>query len=244
MLSNIMYKFSVFGDFTQLKYTSENIKNMLDIKSEKVLLPNVISQLGVSGSVEQRIQLVSVDHTVTLSVLQERIDVEIYSDKQEGFHDEDVKKTMDELRSIMGQIYNVFSDDIPMATRIAMITSYVYFDISDEEKIRFRNRFVNDIGFYKDTMTDEFFIDLVGNVTYNMNNRDEMVNAITMIKRLFPSAGIGVDGPVDGYQVDFDINTVPKNKKNRFAPDVYEEFFKQFEDTVSSLRVDILDGCE
>lgn len=88
MVSNVMYKFSVFGDFSQLKYSSDNMKKLLDVKAEKILIPNVISQAGLSGTVEQRMQLVSTDHTIIISVLQERIDVEIYSDKQTGFGSE------------------------------------------------------------------------------------------------------------------------------------------------------------
>lgn len=199
MIANIMYKFSIFGDFTQLKYSSENMKNMLDVKSEKALLPNVISQIGVSGGAEQRMQLVSNDHTIILSVLQERIDIEIYSDKQEGFRDEEINKIMDTLGSIMEQINNVFQDNIPLANRMALVTSYVYFDVSDEDKLRFRNRFVKPLDFYKETMTDEFFVNLVGNITYNINNRDEKMNVVTVINRLFPSVGKGIDGPADGY---------------------------------------------
>lgn len=244
MVSNVMYKFSVFGDFSQLKYSSDNMKKLLDVKAEKILIPNVISQAGLSGTVEQRMQLVSTDHTIIISVLQERIDVEIYSDKQTGFGSEHFRKIVLQLVELMRQIHLVFQEEISDATRMALVARYVYFDISDEIKAGFRDRFVNTLDFYKDKMTDEFFVNIVGNITYKINNKDEVMNVVTVITRLFPSQGIGVDIPVDGYQIDFDINTMPQNKENRFNPEVYDEFAKQFEKTIAELRNSVLDGCE
>ena len=244
MLSNVMYKFSVFGDFSQLKYSSDNMKKLLDVKAEQTLIPNVISQAGISGMVEQRMQLVSMDHTIIISVLQERIDVEIYSDKKIGFGNEHIEKIVIQLTNLMRQICLVFQERISDAARMALVTRYVYFDITDERKADFRDRFVNTLDFYNDKMTDEFLVNIVGNITYKINNNDEVMNVVTVINRLFPSQGIGVDIPVDGYQIDFDINTMPQNKENRFKPEVYDEFAKQFEETIVELRNSVLDGCE
>ena len=92
-----------------------------------------------------------------------------------------------------------------MANRVAWFVSYVLFEIDDDEKQEYINRFLKKPTFYQSNCTDDLLVRFSGRSEYNLAGRKEIINVITTISRLLSSPGAPIE--VDGYKIDFDINT-------------------------------------
>lgn len=222
MLSNISYKFSTFADYSNIMYSQDNIRILMDAFRADDFLPGMVNQIAPDARIPQRLQLSSANQLCRITILNERIDMEIYSDQKSGF----AKEKVDEIRQLMVEsmqkIYKAFEASIPDAYRLAWNVSYVYFEVSQEEMMQFRSRFLKDPSFYQENATDEFVARFAGRISREIAGRPEMHNVLTTIERLFPTPGIGYQ--VDGYKIGFDINTHQANRKNRFADTDFKEF--------------------
>lgn len=240
MLANIIYKFSTFADYSRINYTPENMTKLLNVYANKDLLPGVIMQPSEDG-MSQRIQLSNTDRTLIVSVLRERIDVERYSDKREGFNKAEISILRDELGLMIQKIYSLFGNTLPDAYRLAWNVSYAYFDISAETKEAFRNKFLKSFSFYTDHSTDEFIAQYAATLPRDIENRAEIINVLTTMGRLFRDASVGF--PVDGYKIDIDVNTHQDNRKNRFVETSIPEFISVAYDIQQNLIGEVMNGC-
>lgn len=241
MLSNIIYKFSAFADYSVIKYSQENISQMLAVFADKKLLPGMVMQSAPEG-LSQRIQLINVEHTMTITVLRERIDIEIYSNKREGFSEQEVSMRCEEMANMMQEIYALFEEYVPDAWRLAWNVSYAYFDISQDEKNVFRSKFLKELPFYQGSSTDEFIAQYAGIVSRNVGAQKEDINVLTTITRLYKDAAEGF--AVDGYKIDFDINTHQEKRKNRFRGEVMSEFITMAVEIQNTLIGEVVHDCK
>lgn len=127
---------------------------------------------------------------------------------------------------------------------MALITEYVYFEIGIEKRKAFRDKFIRVPKYYENKKTDEVVVKLFGRDKIDINNKDEDINIITNVDRWFPGSGIGMTASVDGYRVEFDLNTSPENKKNRFTEESLPVFVEKMQDIKALLSKEIFDDCE
>lgn len=179
MVSNISYKLSAFADYTNISYTSEKIMRAINAFKGLDFLPNVISEMLAGGSVSQRIQLRTASGGLSITILSERIDVELSSGRKEGFSD-------DEKKSLRSEIYQLLKT------------------------------------VYQSNSTDDLLVRFSGRDESSIAGHLETINAITTISRLISVPGALIE--VDGYKIDFDINTWQENRKNRFDCPNIENF--------------------
>lgn len=222
MLSNISYKFSTFADYSNIMYSQDNIRILLDVFGDNDFLPGMVNQIAPDARIPQRLQLSSANQLCSITILNERIDMEIYSDQKSGFPKQNIVEIRQLMAESMQKIYKAFEISIPDAYRLAWNVAYVYFEVSQEEMMQFRSRFLKDSSFYQENATDEFIARFAGRVSKEIGGRPEMHNVLTTIERLFPTPGIGYQ--VDGYKIGFDINTHQANRKNRFTDIDFKEF--------------------
>lgn len=241
MLSSIMYKLSAFADYSAIKYSQENVSRMLAVFSDRNFLPGMVMQTTPEG-VSQRIQLVNVEHTMLVTLLKERIDIEVYSNRREGFCEEDAARIRLEMADAMQRIYTLFEMSIPDAWRMAWNVDYAYFDISVDEKEAFRRRFLRELDFYRDCSTDEFIAQYAGVVPREIGSRREQMNALTTISRLYQESADGF--AVDGYKIDLDINTHQSHRRNRFAGETMSEFIDRAVEIQHTLIEEIMHDVE
>lgn len=238
MISNISYKLSLFADYMDIAYTNENIFKIMSVFTGENILPGVISEVMQNGNTSKRLQFVSENGAIVVTILSSRIDVEITSLDKSGFTGEEIEQLSEKLQEIIVKIYKAFSDKIPDANRLAWFVTYMNFELSSEEKKNYRNMFVKQIPFYESNMTDEFMVRYSGTKDITINGILENVNAITTISYIVFNQGI--DAEIDGYKIDFDINTWQGNRKNRFNTDNLSEFVNEARKVQSELEVDFI----
>ena len=238
MIANISYKLSAFADYTDISYTSENVLKIITALKEMDLLPGVVQEILVDGNASRRIQLTSVNGDLVVTIFSSRIDAEITSLNKSGFADKERKELIPQLCGIIRTLFEVFGETIPIANRLAWFVSYVNFEIDAEEKKSFREAFLKPISFYESNATDEFMVRYSGREQVQLDNFEETLNILTTITRFLANQGTNVE--IDGYKIDFDINTWQKNRKNRFDGNTVISFVEKATEFQEKLEADFI----
>ena len=222
MMSHVLMRLSSFADYDSLSYSNKHIKKIFDFFSDVELLPNIIPEISQNGMSSPRMQLKVSNFPIIITILTNRIDIDIFSNNQEGFNEEEKSYFNKEILKYMKDIIKCFSNEIQFANRLAWFVSYIYYEISEEDKLNFKNKYLNKTNFFNENETDDF------NVRYCSRRTNELIhehfNIIMSISRLSTISPQNVI--IDGYKIDFDINTIHENKKNRFSEHDYDEFLK------------------
>lgn len=222
MISNISYKLSTFADYSNISYTSENMMKVMRAFEGLELLPGIAQEISADGNTSRRIQLTSANGALTITVYSNRMDAEITSLEKTGFSENEKEKLLPELCELIICMYDEFKQIMPIPNRLAWFTSYVNFELDGEKKKKFREKFIKPTHFYESNLTDEFMVRYAGRENVKINESEEKMNFITTISRWLTDQGTNME--VDGYRIDFDINTWQENRKNRF----YNEDIKAF----------------
>ena len=224
MISNVGYRFTVFADYSNLCFSRESMNKIFDAFNGIDIVPAVVQEVSPDAGVSQRMRFVTNDG-ISIALMSSRIDIDIISGKKEGFLEEEKGKVSSILLQYMTRIYSAFGKMIQDANRMAWGSTFVYFDISSEEKRNFRQRFIQPIRFYRDISVDEFNVCYVGRKKIQITSCDqEEINILTQIIEYVSDNEPRVYGNISGYIISFDINTVPENKKNRFGAQTFDSF--------------------
>lgn len=243
MVSTILYRFTTFADYVNLSFSQQNMKKLLDVFADENLIPSVMKEPMPDGRVAQRLRLGAASQLISVSLFSGRINIEMLSDKKEGFGTEQ-QLVIDTMDKYIKKIYYAFENEIQDAYRLAWGVKNVYFEIDEQERKAYRNRFLKENTFYEDCYTDEFMAQYVGARQVQINNRQEKMNILTTISRWFPDSGLGNAASVDGYGVDFDINTHQAQHKNRFSADVFRQFMNVAVELQEELRGCYFEDCK
>ena len=225
MIANVLYRFSIFADFQFITYNKQNIIKLLKVFDNEEFLPSVIQELLPTGVIAQRIQLIAKDGFSSITFLSERIDIQIIASRKEGFNNVEIKSNKDLLANYMKTIYDVFSDVIPEANRLAWIVDYVNFELTSEQKSLFKNRFQKELPFFKEGETEDMLIRYSAKKRSSVNNKEEVFNVITTIGKWLTNPQTELE--IDGYKIEYDINTDGNNKKNRFDKESFDDFISK-----------------
>lgn len=219
MFANIAYRFTAFADYSVLSFSQERMTSMFKAFEDFSLIPSIVPDV-ISDINSPRMRFIT-DTGLSIAMMSERIDIEIVSKKREGFSESEKDKAASTLLQCIERIYNTFSLIIQDADRLAWGASFVYADISREDKEKFRDRFLKPISFYDGIITDEFNVQYCGRKPVLLNNSlgEEKINILTSVSNYY-----GTLSNIDGYLVMFDINTIPENKKNRFNIEGFKIF--------------------
>ena len=224
MVANIFYKLTCFADYSPLTYNKRDIINVMNAIDEFDLSPSLLQEIDGNGA-SQRMQFTGNNGGLLISVGSERIDIQLSSNRREGFTNEEVEKVQKALLYCMTKLYEVFGKRVPLPYRLAWNTAYVYFDIDQNKKEEYRDRFqVKNPFFSKNPLEDMVVRYGARRDTVIGGRDDEKVNIITTIGRFLTSIG---DNEVDGYQIEHDINTWQMNRINRFTGNDIVEFIKK-----------------
>ena len=94
------------------------------------------------------------------------------------------------------------------------------------------------ISFYESNATDEFMVRYSGREKVQLDNFEETLNILTTITRFLANQGTNVE--IDGYKIDFDINTWQKNRKNRFDGNTVISFVEKATEFQEKLEADFI----
>ena len=222
MFSNVIYKLSAFSDYSSISYNQQDIIEIMQKFNDLNLVPSVFQEVLPNGALSKRMQFVGNNGLILFIINSGRIDIQITSEKKEGFSKDEIPNIKTKIISIYDDLYTILDKLASDPNRLAWYTSYIYFELIDLQKEQYRNRFLKDISFFNDGRLDDMVVRYATRKETDIDALKEKINIITTINRI--EDFIGPDSPVDGYKIEYDINTWQGNKKNRFTTTNVETF--------------------
>lgn len=232
MVIHQLYKISVFGDFSDIQPTTDNMLFLLNAYKDFEMVPSMYQELNFpinsvmlqigpvpqqSAPLLQRIALMTSNTQERFILGSNRIDYEI------SIIDENVNN-IEHFAVYNKKIYEAFNRLFEhykkSSSRFALNTNSWIIDLSANELREFFSRYTNPISIYQDVIMDEWSTRLMTKQKKTIDEMDEVLNIITGItKGLYYKTDDVSHGmpPVDGFVIDIDINTIAENTANRFS---------------------------
>ena len=244
MFSNVIYKLSTFSDYSSISYNQDDTFTFIKSLSDFNLVPSIYQEILPNGSLSRRLHFLG-NNGLLIMINSGRIDIQLTSDKKEGFDKEAISSIKEIFIKIYNCIFSLWGEIVSNPNRLAWYTSCVYFEITENQKADYRNRFLKEISFFKEDRLDDIKI---GSGQYNKKGEEikiykyqdlnEKINIITTINRI--EENLDSDAPIDGYRIDYDINTWQNNKRNRFSCENIETFMNISTDLQQKLDEEFL----
>lgn len=223
MLSNIKYRLSCFADYSNIYYNSEKVDKIISKFSDSILIPSILPEADSVGIVRNGILLTDQTKLFSIAIMGGRIDATLVAGNKEGFEPEKIDEIKHQLINSFNSVYDVFSESIQDAYRMAWYTEYVYFEIDDNHIISYKDKFAKPVDCIKGIETTEFSTKYSAIDLAEIDEKNEKYNLITNINRIQPGSG-GFYDRVNGYMIGFDINTHQNSKKNRINMMNFEKY--------------------
>lgn len=233
MVSNITYKLSVFSDYLRFSYNKDDLISILGAFDEVPLAPAVFQEWLPNGTVSQRMQFSANNGLLLITVLTERIDIQITSNRKDGFTEPELNNVKTKLLDYMNIMLEIASNKAEKPYRLAWFTTYVYFEQSEQAKKDYRNKFLKTLDFFETNPLNDMVVRYGAQRCVKIGDVEETLNVLLTINRHFME--LGPEMRVDGYKADYDINTWQENSKNRF--DVSD--VKSFVEKAYSLQLEL-----
>ena len=130
------------------------------------------------------------------------------------------KTLADHNKKISNAINQIFIKYNKSSSRLALNTSSLISNMTEDDQLSFIKRYSNPISIYKDIVLDEWSTRLMTKKKIEINNTEELINIITCITKGQITQIVGLTQnavPTNGFAVDIDINTIAENSANRFS---------------------------
>ena len=224
MLSNVIYRLISFADYSNIKYSKDNLEKLLRIFNDKNYSVLPLTEERTTGEIYRGISVIGDAYRPIIYISSGRIEIVIASEKKEGFDETEKNELREQMVGYLDRLYTGYRDKIQDANRLAWVSEYVYFEISKQEMHKFRRKFQQPIDYFEEKSTIEFMTQYVAEDMKTVASREEKLNVISNIKRWYPGQGDDFVDSVDGYSIELDINTDAENKKNRFCSKTFRDF--------------------
>lgn len=219
MIVDRVYKISIFGDFSDILPTAENMMYFLEQLKDDGLVPSVFNELKIENGNPapqnfQRIALLSNDGFERIPIASERIDYEIRTTEDIQRSEEWFENAREKIVRVFGVIFNHFNKQ---ASRLALNAENLMIDLTHEEVVAFYDRFPNPISIYDKTKLSDFATSLMIRDDIDVGDKNETINVITQIERTDLKKNVDnqtIDS--EGFIIRGDINTVAENAIQRF----------------------------
>lgn len=230
MIIDKVYKISAFGDFSDIKPTSENMMFLLENFKEYGLIPTLTTEYNITASIDsskapvqnqiQRMALLSNDNTEQIMIGTNRIDYVITADSDMRFSEENFEEFNEKINNAFSKIFQNFDKK---SNRIALNTESLVVNLSDQEIAKFMSKFSNPLRLYQNEL-DEWNTHLMIRCDKEIE-REEKINVITNISKIVYNKLIDEESiPNIGFLLQMDINTIAENTTQRFAADHIQKF--------------------
>lgn len=237
-VSNIVYKLSSFADYNDLDYNKEDVIKILNSFDDPTFAPSVVSEIRADGSVKQRMQFTAQNGLFIIAINSGRIDIQRTSNEKSGFPAEKLPEVKKCLMESLTKLYDIFGSRVSIPSRLAWNTSYVYFDITDEKKEAYRNKFLKELDFFKENRLEDTVIRYAGQRVVSISAENERINVLATINSYISDPGTDIE--VNGFRIDYDINTWQGNHRNRFEIGSFAEFVDRAIEIQSALNKEVL----
>ena len=237
IIANIFCRLAIFGDFESLEYSKENLFKAMNSFIEPVT-PRIVQERYSDGNISQRMQLVLKNGMFVITIASGYIDVQYTTNKRTGFESSDLPTVRKEMKNALKKVYTAFSNQVNKPYRLAWNTTYLCYDMTDDERISYRNQFLHEPEFFKENRSNDTLIRYGCQKTVVINYREEKINAIATVSDSRVNLGSGV--AVNGYKIDYDINTWQENMNCRFDTDDLSDFVEKSAEIQKEMNEEML----
>lgn len=237
----INMQFSIFGEYTDIKVTQENVFKLMEEFKGNKLLPLTVTNQNVNfntGKVEteSRISFISEDKYFNFIINNNRIDFnyEVLNMEQDNI-DNFTENLFKYFNEIYMQINNVFKIN---GNRLALNVNILGDSRIDGNIKNYYNNHIKWIDFYKDKDINDISYSVSGRTDISIGLNREAINVITEVK-----TATNNDNSEQRLIAHFDLNTLYENSEMRFSKQEVEDFLNNLKPILSKLVVDFK-GCD
>lgn len=204
-------KYSLIGNFSELKATPDNYKVFAFLTTKYGFIPNQItvnSFLNTGVVPVQRIQFTKQEKNIRIDFLEERIDI--------VFNRLNIATNI-EIDSTIGLAMDILVD---IDNEAGVKGSRLAFYVSSVIQHHLKPNLINHQDYFPDKTFTEWDVRSVHRERIKLNNKSEEVNVVLEQRKLSTDFTYSVKGQqhkVRGTHCTYDINTVAKKKMDYFS---------------------------
>jgi hypothetical protein len=209
------YQATIFVDASNIIPTPDNTKTLIDLFSDKELIPNTFREISSSSPVPLvRLSLASSTNEWVINFASRRIDIERHPIEPQGRNLGELSEFCSEVTNFFERIVKTFKKK---ANRLALVTNFLLEEMTDSNLARVYLKLFNPPKFYEETQPFEWNWRSVSRRPIDLEELTEALNVITMINRVSGEFVIKDEVALfNRIQLSFDINTTSENREHRF----------------------------
>jgi len=213
MLTNISYKVSAFADFSMLEPAPATVIDLLQDFTDYNLMPAVTDNLQIGSMTMPNFVFALEQNYKKIAIFNNRIDFLCIAKESEGFNNENIHQMTNQASDIIGRVLSKCGDK---SHRLGIYKEFILYKLNSEKNKLFTKEKFGFIPYYKDSEIIECGLRTVARECIKIqDNMEELCNIITTLNRIS-----GLEDPqqtaIDGYKIDFDLNTYQGNTTARF----------------------------
>ncbi len=218
----LKYQASIFIDGSDIIPTSDKIKELLSLFSDKNLIPGTFTEISANNPTPQiRLRLSTTNNEWQINLASQRIDIIKSSTDPKGSNLGKLEQFCPEAYELGERIINKYSKK---ANRISMVSDFLLEEMEDKQLNGIYSRLFKAPAFYEKHTPVSWNWRTVTRKEIDLNGEKELFNVILTINRLQGDFGGGV-APFDRIELVFDINTYQGNKNYRFDAKYIQLFY-------------------
>lgn len=238
----INMQFSIFGEYTDIKVTQENVFKLMNELKGNQLLPSTVTNQNVNLNtgkveIESRISFISEDKYFNFIINNNRIDFNY--ELLDNIKYEDMDNFLDNIfinfNNIYKRINNVFNIK---GNRLALNVNVLGEAKINNKLNKYYNDYLKGFNFYKDKKINDFSYSVSGRTVINIGLNKEDINVITEIKTATNNENLE-----QRLIAHFDLNTLYENMQVRFMDDNISSFLNNLKPVLKKLVLDF-EGCD
>ena len=224
------YQATIFGNFGDIEPTPDNTKTLIDLFSDRELIPSVFYEFRATAQAAMptrraRIRCASANGEWAINFRSNRIQIEKQAIEMHGANLGDLDKFCSDASHLFKKITGKFKK---RADRIALVTNFILEKMTEETLSRIYLKLFNPPEFYIENPPFEWDWRTVSRNPIKLEELDDALNVIVTINRSYGEFQAKSEiTPFDGIQLSLDINTVPDNRDLRFDTHTIASFYDQ-----------------
>jgi hypothetical protein len=235
------YQASIFGSIGDIEVTPDNTKTLIDLFSEKELIPSISYELEIAERVtlspRARMGFASADQEWTIDFRADKIQIVKRATEPHGANLGALDKFCSDVSVLFDKVTSKFKK---RANRIALVTDVLLEEMTDEVLFETYLKLFKMPKFYGENQPFEWDWRTASREPIDLEGLNETLNIIVRISRSSGEFQLkGEVTPFDRVRLAFDINTVPHNKEHRFDSQNIVSFYNQTLELHNSLSAKV-----
>lgn len=241
MLANISYKVSAFVDFTNLEAEPKTVIDILQEFSDYNMMPAVADAFEFGNMPVPKLAFAMERNQKKIMIFNDRIDLLSVASTESGFTAEEIEQMTAQAADIMGRLFQKYERK---SYRLAIYKEYMLFKLTKEESSTFAKEKFGYIPYYRDSDIVECSSRVVARENIEVQaGKQELCNMITVINRVNFERMEGLQAVMmDGFKLDFDLNTFQGNAVPRFEKEDIISFCQKMNEKSELLVKQMIGG--